>query len=169
MGCCYACARDGVPAAQEDLVTELRPRIEKMAAYYSRCTGEDMDDLRQEAWYGLMEALRELDPAIGQPKHFLVQRARWRMLDAVKRARIRRCASLDESMALVGGADEGLAGKVDVARFAQRLKPSQRDVLVCLMGGLTWREAGDRLGCTSANVAYHVRQIRKQYEAWAES
>ena len=58
MGCCYTCAREGVPAAQNDLVNDLRPRIDKMAAYYARCTGEDMEDLRQEAWYGLLEALR---------------------------------------------------------------------------------------------------------------
>ena len=36
-----------------------------------------------------------------------------------------------------------------------------------LLAGFTWREAGDALGCTSANIAYHVRQIRRQYEAWS--
>ena len=30
----------------------------------------------------------------------------------------------------------------------------------------TW-EAGSALGCTSANIAYHVRQIRRRYERWA--
>ena len=34
--------------------------------------------------------------------------------------------------------------------------------------GLTWREAGSVLGCTSANVAYHMRRIRSQYAAWQE-
>ena len=33
--------------------------------------------------------------------------------------------------------------------------------------GWHWREAGRELGCTSANVAYHMRQIRRQYEAWS--
>ena len=28
------------------------------------------------------------------------------------------------------------------------------------------REVGSALGCTSANVAYHVRQIRRQWEEW---
>jgi RNA polymerase sigma factor (sigma-70 family) len=150
-------------------VKDLRPRIEKMAAYYSRCTGEDMEDLRQEAWYGLLEALRELDTTIGRPEAYLVQRARWRMLDAVKRARIRRCAPLDDSLPLPDRSHEAVLGSLSVAGFADRLKENQRDVLACLLGGMTWREAGERLGCTSANVAYHVRQIRKQFEAWSES
>ena len=29
-----------------------------MAAYYARCCGEDADDLTQEAWAGLLEALK---------------------------------------------------------------------------------------------------------------
>jgi DNA-binding NarL/FixJ family response regulator len=53
-----------------------------------------------------------------------------------------------------------------VADFAGSLKTTQRQVLECLMLGLTWREAGDRLGFTSANVAYHVRQIQNQYRIW---
>jgi hypothetical protein len=30
----------------------------------------------------------------------------------------------------------------------------------------TWREAGAALGCTSANVAYHMRHIRRRYDEW---
>ena len=48
-----------------------------------------------------------------------------------------------------------------------RLSVTQRAVLACLLAGLTWREAGDLLGCSSANIAYHVRRIRRQYEAWS--
>jgi len=36
-----------------------------------------------------------------------------------------------------------------------------------LLRGLTWRETGHALGCTSANIAYHVRQIRRHYEVWS--
>ncbi len=138
-----------------------------MAAYYARCTGEDADDLRQEAWYGLLEALGNLDITIGQPEHYLIQRARWRMLDAVKRAHIRRCAPLDDSLPLPDRSHDNVLGRLSVSRFATGLKQNQRDVLACLLRGLTWRETGDRLGCTSADVAYHVRQIRKQYEEWS--
>jgi len=40
-------------------------------------------------------------------------------------------------------------------------------VLNCLLDGMTWREAGDALGCTSANIAYYVRQIKEEYRQWA--
>ena len=37
------------------------------------------------------------------------------------------------------------------------------------MEGYTWREVGALLGCTSANVAYHVRRIREAYSALMEA
>jgi RNA polymerase sigma-70 factor (ECF subfamily) len=66
-----------------------------MAVHYARCSGEDADDLRQEAWLGLLEALPNLDVRIGDPEQYLVRYARWRLLDAVRRARLRRCDSLN--------------------------------------------------------------------------
>lgn len=151
-----------------DVVPKLRPRIEKMAAYYARRCGEDADDLLQEAWLGLLQALPALDPRIGSPEQYLIKHARWRMLDSVKRARIRRCLPLEES-----GLPELAAPETDealesatVREFAGQLKDQHRELLACLMDGLTWREAGTVMGCTSANVAYHMRQIRRQYEAW---
>jgi len=162
-------ARAGDPRAKEALVESLRPRLTKMAAYYARCCGEDPDDLLQEAWVGLLEALPDLDLRIGSPEQYLIQRARWRLLDAIKRARVRRCtplpleeAAYDQTSAL-----ETAVAAACVAEFVRQLKATQRAVLDCLLSGLTWREAGDVLGCSSANIAYHVRQIRQQYEAWS--
>jgi RNA polymerase sigma-70 factor (ECF subfamily) len=139
-----------------------------MAAYYAYRCGEDADDLLQEAWLGLLDALPALDARIGSPEQYLIKRAKWRMLDAVKRARVRRCASLSEEggeSAPEPAADDAMDHAM-VVEFLSRLKSNQRAVLECLMDGLTWREAGRALGCTSANVAYHVRQIRRQYEDW---
>jgi RNA polymerase sigma factor (sigma-70 family) len=169
MSCCFERARGGDPSATEAVVTALRPRLASMAAYYARCSGEDPDDLLQEAWVGLLEALPQLDLGIGSPEHYLLQRARWRLLDAVKRARVRRCSSLDEGAAerLAGPGIEMAMASACVCEFAGQLKATQRAVLSCLMAGLTWREAGRILGCTSANIAYHVRQIRRQYQAWS--
>jgi RNA polymerase sigma-70 factor (ECF subfamily) len=139
-----------------------------MAAYYAYRCGEDADDLLQEAWLGLLDALPSLDARIGSPEQYLIRRAKWRLLDAVKRSRVRRCASLVEE----GGEaapdpepDEALDHAV-VVEFLSQLQANQRAVLECLLDGLTWREAGRVLGCTSANVGYHVRQIRRRYEAW---
>ncbi len=91
-------ARAGDASATDAVVHALRPRLSRLAAHYARATGEDPDDLLQEAWLGLLDALPELDISIGTPEQYLIQRARWRLLDAVKRARLRRCLPLDEAL-----------------------------------------------------------------------
>jgi RNA polymerase sigma factor (sigma-70 family) len=161
-------AINGDPDATEALVAALRPRLARMAAYYARCTGEDADDLLQEAWVGLLEALPNVDPRIGSPEQHLIQRARWRLLDAVKRARVRRCLPLDEEVAerLPGPSMETALALACVWEFTSQLKPVQQAVLGCLLSGLTWREAARALGCSAANIAYHVRQIQRRYESW---
>ena len=164
----YERARDGDRIATEAVVETLRPRLARMAAYYARCSGEDADDLLQEAWVGLLEALPVLDMGIGSPDQYLIQRARWRLLDAIKRARVRRCASLEEEAVErpAGSCLQEAEEAACVCDFTGHLKGRQREILDCLLAGFTWREAGHVLGCTSANIAYHVRQIRRQYEEW---
>ena len=150
-----------------------------MAWFYARRTHEDADDLLQEAFIGLLEALRELDVSIGNPEQFLILRARWRLLDAIKHSRLRRHDLLDDMRYEVCADDElpdvrasytdHILASLAIADFARRLKPTQQAVLQCLMHGLTWRETGCVLGCTSANVAYHVRQIAQSYTKWSEN
>jgi len=162
-------AKRGDPSATAALVEALRPRISRMAAHYARVCREDRDDLLQEAWAGLLEALPGVDPHIGCPEQYLIRYARWRLLDAIRRARCRRFDSLDEETSDPGAfsALENAAAAVFASDFVHHLKATQRAVLACLLAGLTWREAGHALGCSSANIAYHVRQIRQQYEEWA--
>lgn len=160
-------ARDGDPLATKALVEALRPRISKMAAYYGRCSGEDADDLLQEAWVGLLEALPELDLQIGSPEQYLIARARWRLLDTIKRAHVRRCVSLDDETPPPLTQPDASIASAAVSEFVGHLSTTQREILLRLLAGLTWREAGESLGCTSANVAYHVRRIRRIYEEWA--
>ena len=162
----FARARLGEPAAVAAVVEHLRPRLTRMAGYYARCAEESADDLLQEAWVGLLDALRELDVRIGSPEAYLIQRARWRLLDAVRRGRVRRCLPLDETLEAVLPAVEWDDSGANVGEFARQLKDSQRAVLDCLLSGLTWREAGTQLGCSSANIAYHVRQIQRRYGEW---
>ena len=162
----YRRAAAGDTVAVARVVESLRPRLMRLAAHYARRTGENADDLQQDAWVGLLEALPSLDVDIGSPDQYLLRQARWRLLDAARRARVRRCASLEDAHvdALVAGPDP--ATVVWVAEFACGLKATQRAVLDCLLRGLTWREAGAVLGCTSANIAWHVRQIQRRYVAW---
>jgi len=139
-----------------------------MAAYYAHRCGEDADDLTQEAWLALLEALPELDLEVGQPEQYLIARARWRMLDIIKRERIRRCAPLDDDLHSLAEprVDDHAADAAYASEFARQLGPTQRRVLECLLSGLTFRQTGEMLGCASANVAYHVRKIRRSYEEW---
>jgi len=165
---CIARARSGDPVATEEIVNTLRPRLARMAAHYAHCCQEDADDLLQEAWTGLLDALPEVDLRIGIPEQYLLQRARWRLLDAIKHARVRRCAPLDDAQldTRVDAAQTSQLDAVEISAFLTHLKATQRTVLTCLLAGLTWRETGGVLGCSSANVAYHVRQIKECYEAW---
>jgi RNA polymerase sigma-70 factor (ECF subfamily) len=184
-------ATDGDALAVEVVVQKLQSRIVGMAAHYARCSGEDADDLRQEAWLGLLEALPNLKLHIGDPEQYLVRYARWRLLDAVRRAHLRRCDSLNGWLESTSGdgpsqetmlpqqslcfatdgkgldMEESVVEAISLAEFCSQLQATQRVVLNCLMRGLTWRETAVVLGCTSANVAYHVRQIRRQYLMWS--
>ena len=164
----FARAQRGEAAAVAVVVERLRPRLTRMASYYARCASENADDLLQEAWLGLLDALRELDIEIGSPEQYLIQRARWRLLDAIKRGRVRRCLPLEEAACetLADPDWDQAQGRAAVADFARHLKATQVAVLECLLTGMTWREAGDRLGCSSANIAYHVRQIQRRYAEW---
>lgn len=161
---CFDAARAGEPSALAALVDQLAPRLTRMAAYYARCTGEPRDDLLQEAWQGLLEGLACLDPAIGSPVQYLVLRARWRLLSFVRAARLRRCLPLRDVILCDDPALIGADNAMDLANFQATLRAQQQDVLDCLRSGLTWRQTGQVLGCSSANVAYHVRQIRRQYQ-----
>ncbi len=160
----YVRARAGIPSAVDEVVDLLRPRISRMSAHYARRAGEDPDDLQQEAWLAVLESLPMLDLRIGSPDQFLIQRARWRVLDAIKRARLRRCAPIELVPEESHTHDHS---GILVTDFSRSLKPNQRAILSCLLKGLTWREAGSRLGCTSPNIAYHVREMRRRFEEWS--
>ena len=42
MTACFERARHGDPAAVEAVLAPLRPRMERMAAFYARCSGEEV-------------------------------------------------------------------------------------------------------------------------------
>lgn len=123
----------------------------------------------QEAWAAVLEALPEVDVAIGSPEQYLIQCARWRVLDSIKRARVRRCDHLSDIEPLdpAYGSQDSVFASACVSEFCSMLRAPQRAVLECLLAGLTWRETGSALGCTSANVAYYVRQIKRRYVEWS--
>ena len=158
---------DRIPARSgPEIVDVLSTRIEKMAAYFGRVCGVDADDLRQEAWVAVFEMAPHLDCSIGSPDQHLLKRARWRILDSIRSQRRRQHLPLSEIEDQGATYTESWAG-ADLAQLNASLTLIQRRILRALLEGYTWREAGALVGCTSANVAYHVRRIRSQYEALA--
>lgn len=169
-------ARAGDVAAQDRLRETLRPRLESLAGYYASRTGMDSADLLQEAWVAVFEALPTVDVTVGTPTQFLLKHARWQILDHIRWNKRRSHDALDETFDETVEAGEGAMGagsgqpdtsdveaKIIVEDLERRLNARQRAVLHGLMEGHTWRQIGDTLGCTSANVAYHVRGIRQAY------
>jgi RNA polymerase sigma-70 factor (ECF subfamily) len=150
------------PLDPETILNELQPRIEKMAAYFGRQCSVDEDDLRQEAWLAVLEMLPRLDVSIGSPEQHLLKRARWRILDTIRWQRRRRHLPLCEVEAHPAPMLE-MRPDMDMTELQTRLTTIQRRILRGLMEGYTWREVGAVVGCTSANVAYHVRRIREVY------
>ncbi len=163
----YELARHGDPDALRAVTEAVRPRLARMATFYARRTGLDADDLLQDAWCGLFAALPQMDVTVGSPRQYLISRARWRMLDGVRRERLRRCLPLDHGPETDAVAhEEDTMDALAIGEFMSGLKPNQRALARLLLDGFTWREAGTHMGCTSANVAYHVRRIRAAFEQW---
>ena len=162
-------AQRGDESARRELAARLRPRLVSMARHYARCWREDHEDLLGEGWFAVFTALAETDIEVGQPEHFLLKRARWRMLDYIKWVRRRR-AGRDQGLPPPPEAD--IAPRVlhaaVMAQATEGLSGTQQVVLDRLLAGETWREVAAALGCSSANIAYHVRQIRQRCEHLVE-
>lgn len=169
-------ARGGDAAAQDRLRESLRPRLESLAGYYASRTGMDSADLLQEAWVAVFEALPTVDVTVGTPSQFLLKHARWQILDHIRWNKRRSHEALDDSLVETMeisdnnfGTSPAHPGTTDVETkmlvedLERRLSARQKIILKGLLNGHTWRQIGDSLGCTSANVAYHVRGIRQAY------
>jgi len=164
-------AQTGCSRARAQLATALRPRLCSMARYYSRRGNLEYEDLLQEAWCAVYEALPETKLHIGQPEQFLLRRARWAVLDYLKWSLRRQMERLDEGhqeAAAIGTPEVDL--RLALGDLAVGLTPVQRQVLVLVMEGDTCTSAAGKLGCTTANVSYHLGQVRRAVEkAFAEA
>jgi len=137
-----------------------------MARYYARRSNVDSDDLLQEAWCAVFEALPETRLHIGSPQEYLLRRARWAILDYLKWSLRRQMAPLDdyqgEDVRAATEAETVLRLAVD--KLADQMTPMQQNVLDLLIAGESCTSAADRLGCTTANVSYHLGQVRRQMQ-----
>jgi RNA polymerase sigma-70 factor (ECF subfamily) len=118
---------------------------------------------------------------IGTPTQYLLKHARWQILDHIRWNKRRSHETLDDLVVETpeiaensfGTAVNRAPAAVDVETrmliddLESRLNAKQKEILHGLLDGFTWRQIGDSLGCTSANVAYHVRGIRQAYSELA--
>lgn len=155
----YERARTGDPRAVAKILLALRPCLNRLAASYSRRCPEDAGDLEQEAWIAVLEALPGLDLAVRDPGAALLRYARWRVVDAVRRSLARQRAATVFSRDSAAGHAQDPSALAAPAIFVETLSPLQQHIVGLLVSGFTWREIGERLCCTSANVGYHVRRI----------
>jgi len=177
-----SCARDGDTFAQDRLREALRPRLESLAGYYASRTGMDAADLLQEAWVAVFEALPTVDVTVGTPAQYLLKHARWQILDHIRWNKRRSHDTLDDTLVETPDIAENNFGtgsarpgthdvevKMMIEDLERRLSERQKLILQGLLDGHTWRQIGDSLGCTSANVAYHVRGIRQAFSDLIET
>jgi RNA polymerase sigma factor (sigma-70 family) len=162
-------AREGDCAAREEISELLRERVLRTAGHYANLTGMDREDLQQEMWLGMLIGLQQVDVTIGDPLYYLFLRGKWRLLEAIRRSDRERAESLESGAAVpdrVAFEDE-ICSRWLTLRLESRLRGPQRVILRGLVQGYLQEELAQSLGCTAANVSYHVRKIREGYRALA--
>ncbi len=154
--------------ATSDEIRLMSPRLWSMARHYALRSKMEPEDLYQEACLGVLLGLEDLDPTIGSARQYLLKRARWRILDVVKKEVPKRNISNEDSEKVdeVFIQEDDCEGRFRNDEFLERLSRMQRNIVIHLMEGCTWQETGRRLGCSSPNVAYHVRDIRRRLQDW---
>jgi RNA polymerase sigma factor (sigma-70 family) len=162
-------ARGGDPAAREQISDLLRERVSRTAGYYASLTGMDREDLQQEMWVGALLGLQQVDTSIGDPLCYLFLRGKWRLLEAIRRSERERAESLDSGLCVADRSafEEDVCQRWMTRRLLSRLPEPQRAILSGLIQGHLQQELAQSLGCTAANVSYHVRKIREGYRALA--
>jgi RNA polymerase sigma factor (sigma-70 family) len=157
-------ARAGDLQAVTRILEMLEPKVERIGAHYARRTGLEREELVQEGLIAVLEGLAAMELPTDDPVAYLARLARWRMLDWVRWSRRRAGEPLAQEPAvldpILAHADE----RIDVAEFVTRLTPRQGQITCGLMDGWNWREVARQMGCSSANLGYHVRQIRVRYQ-----
>jgi DNA-directed RNA polymerase specialized sigma24 family protein len=158
-------ARRGDRLARQEVSDLLKDRVQRTAGHYAGLTGMDRDDLQQEMWLGMMLGLQQVDVTIGDPLCYLFLRGKWRLLEAIRRSERERADSLDVNAPLPERShfEEEVCTRWEAARLATTLRGPQRAILSGLMQGYLQEELAQTLGCTAANVSYHVRKIREGY------
>lgn len=162
-------ARRGDSRAREQISDLLRERVCRTAGHYASLTGMDRDDLQQEMWVGMLMGLQQVDTNIGDPLYYLFLRGKWRLLEAIRRSERERADSLESGSSVPDRVifEDEVCSRWMAGKLAARLRGPQQKILHGLLQGQLQEELAQSLGCTAANVSYHVRKIREGYRALA--
>lgn len=157
-------SRYGHDDARNLLVHQLHPRVRRLARFYAYRSAHDADDLEQEIWLGVLNALNEVNIEIGDPVAYLMKHGRWRALEAVKRLHRHREEPMEatEREDPRGTPENSAVNSVLVEHLRTRLSPAQQSVLEGRLAGMSGEEMAQHIGCTPANVSYHLRRIREE-------
>jgi len=159
-------ARSGDSAACEALARALSPRVDSCSRHYARCSGIDEDDLRQEMWVGIFAALGRVDARKGDPLRYLVAQGRYALL-----SHLRQSGSGWQPLELTDDIEDGLCVEREVldSHMTERalgyLDEAGRTIVCYLLQGHTRSDAARLLGCTPANITYHLRRAQRGLSA----
>jgi len=160
-------ARAGDSGAREAVVRCLTSRVNSCSRYYSRRCGVDVDDLRQEMWLGVFEALQRVDVSIGDPIQFLLSHGRFALLTSLRRRR--KCSAgpdeAAEQVPVEGSLERNVIDGQVVQGFVSSLDTTAHRIVSCLLQGHSRSETAKLLGCTPANITYHLRRVESSLSA----
>jgi RNA polymerase sigma factor (sigma-70 family) len=159
-------SRGGHSDARKMLIHHLHPKVRRLARFYAYRSAHDADDLEQEIWLGVLSALQEVNVEIGDPVAYLMKHGRWRALEAVKRLHRHREEPLEptDRRDPRSGPENSAVNSVLIDTLRSRLSAAQKDVLEGRLAGLSGEEMAHHIGCTPANVSYHLRRIREELQ-----
>lgn len=185
-------AKRGDPRAREWIVLQIEPRITSLANHYAWNTRKDKEDLLQDIWVVIFSALDDVDVSIGDPLAYLIQRAKWFILEErrrvwrkniisevpleyvlqyetslqlSRRSRNHGWSSLNYRIRSRSGLFDQIWGKqmIGQLRLALAKRPVQLEVLDGLISGEFPAELARERDCSEQNISYLISQIRRKY------
>lgn len=159
-------AQSGSTKAKEQLVSLLSPRVQSCSRYYGRRCGVDAADLEQEMWLGVFRALERVDVSIGDPIQFLLSQGRFALLTSL-RGRPQQGVSVEaaESVPDDGSIERLVVEGQSAESFISSLDGTASKIVSYLLDGHSRSDAARFLGCTPANVTYHLRRVEADLTA----
>ena len=157
-------ALDGDAAAYRSLLRALAPHLR---AYFARRIGPaEVEDLVQETLIAIHNRRASYDRALPFTA-WLHAVARYKLIDHLRRARLRRTLPLEEAESVVeGGAEESVSAKRDIERLLGALPEARRKLVRQVkIEGLSVAEAAARSGISQSAVKVGVHRALKSLSA----